>query len=82
MQQSLRWKPLQSLPSVGSFYEHRNGLIYKVVALARDQDREEILVIHEGADGVTWSRTVGNFMGLNSEGSARFRVTDGGWHND
>lgn len=68
------WAPLTRLPQIGEVYLHRNGLAYEVKALARDQDAEDILVIHQGKDGVVWSRPLGNFMGLNAEGSARFRL--------
>ena len=68
-----KWPPLKRLPQVGEVYLHRNGLAYEVVALANDPDKSEIFVIHEGADGTVWSRTIGNFMGL-KDGSARFRL--------
>lgn len=67
------WPPLVRLPQIGEVYLHRNGLAYEVKALARDADREEIQVIHQGKDGVVWSRPIGNFMGM-KDGSARFRL--------
>lgn len=72
MMDNKNWSPLINFPKVGEVYIHQNGLTYEVKALARDQDAEQILVIHQGDDGVVWSRTLGNFMGLNSQGIARF----------
>lgn len=59
------------VPEVGEVYLHQNCLAYEVIALAKDQDREELLVIHKGADGQVWSRTVGSFMAL-KDGRPRF----------
>lgn len=55
-------KAMTRPPVAGEVYLHHQGLAYEVVCLAKDQDREELLVIHKGADGQVWSRTVGNFM--------------------
>lgn len=75
------WPPLKRMPEVGDVYLHVNGLAYEVIALARDEERQEIQVIHRGSDGVTWSRLIGNFMGMHRYGGARFRLnqdTDAG----
>lgn len=64
---------MKAMPEVGETYQHQNGLAYTVIALAKDQDREEVQVIHQGADGQVWSRTVGNFVALKN-GSPRFRL--------
>lgn len=53
---------LTKVPQKGEVYLHVNGLKYTVLCLAKDQDREEVLVIHKGEDGQIWSRTVSNFM--------------------
>lgn len=55
-------KGLTKVPEAGEVYLHHKGLAYSVLCLAKDQDREELLVIHQGEDGQVWSRTVGNFM--------------------
>lgn len=62
-------------PVVGEMYKHEGSRrTYRIVCLARDNDRDEILVIHEGPDGTIWSRTIGNFMGMNESGFARFTL--------
>jgi hypothetical protein len=76
-----KWPPLKKLPEVGEVYLHLNGLAYTVIALAVDNQREELQVIHQGADGCVWSRPIGNFMGVPSGHGARFRLnqsTDAG----
>lgn len=77
---------LTAPPRVGEVYLHQNGLAYTVIALAKDQDREELLVIHQGADGQVWSRTIGNFMALkgNAPRFTRHQAADnseGGTHD-
>lgn len=62
---------MSRVPEQGEVYLHQNGLAYEVLCLAKDDDREEILVIHRGKDGAIWSRTIGNFMGLKN-GFPRF----------
>lgn len=62
---------MRKAPVVGEVYAHANGFAYTVIALALDQDREELQVIHQGADGRVWSRPIGNFMAL-KEGKPRF----------
>lgn len=64
---------MKRVPLVGEVYLHQNGLAYTVLALAKDQDREELLVIHQGADGQVWSRTIGNFMAYKG-GAPRFAI--------
>lgn len=64
-------------PEDGDNYRHEGSQrTYKVLCLARDNDRDEILVIHQGEDGTIWSRTLGNFMGLNAEGHNRFTLRE------
>lgn len=63
---------LTKVPKPGEVYIHHRGLAYEVLCLAKDQNREELLVIHKGADGQIWSRTVGNFMAYASNGLPRF----------
>lgn len=65
-------KGLMKVPEAGEVYLHHKGLAYEVLCLAKDQDREELLVIHQGSDGQIWSRTVGNFMAYTSSGVPRF----------
>lgn len=62
-------------PQIGDTYKHLNGLCYHVLALAQDQDREELQVIHQGPDGTVWSRPIGNFMALKG-GEPRFVLTE------
>lgn len=68
------WPPLAGMPRPGESYTHRNGLTYTVLALAKDARQDEVYVIHQGADGNVWSRTIGNFVGLAEDGGARFRL--------
>lgn len=64
---------LKDMPAEGQKYRHEGtGREYTVKCLARNDDTDEILVIHSGADGSVWARTLGNFMGLNITGGARF----------
>lgn len=61
-----------NVPQAGETYQHQNGAEYHVVCLAKDDDRDELLVIHKGPDGSVWSRPIGNFMGLR-DGAPRFK---------
>lgn len=54
-------------PVLGEYYQHQNGRQYLVICIARDDDREEDLVIHVGDDGSHWARTLENFMGLKDD---------------
>lgn len=63
---------LTKVPEAGEVYLHHQGLAYTVLCLAKDQDNQELLVIHEGVDGQIWSRTVGNFMAYAAGGVPRF----------
>lgn len=65
-------KGLTKVPEAGEVYLHHKGLAYEVLCLAKDQDREELLVIHRGTDGQIWSRTIGNFMAYAESGLPRF----------
>lgn len=62
------------LPQSFETYLHQNGLAYTVLCLALDQDKQEINVIHQGADGRIWSRPIGNFVGLHRNGHPRFQL--------
>ncbi|MNR31101.1 hypothetical protein D3C85_1485930 [compost metagenome] len=66
-------KGLTKVPEAGEVYLHHKGLAYEVLCLAKDQDREELLVIHKGSDGQIWSRTIGNFMAYAADGLPRFQ---------
>lgn len=66
-------KAMTRPPVAGEVYLHYQGLAYTVLCLAKDQDREELLVIHQGADGQIWSRTVGNFMAYVGD-TPRFQI--------
>lgn len=50
------------VPREGEVWQHINAKKYTILCLAKDQDREEVLVIHRGEDGQIWSRIIGNFM--------------------
>jgi hypothetical protein len=63
---------MTKVPHAGETYVHQNGGEYQIVCLAKDDDREELLVIHRGEDGSYWSRPIGNFMGLR-DGAPRFK---------
>ena len=64
-------RTMTEIPQPGETYRHQTGRKYTIVCLAKDDDREELLVIHRGDDGAIWSRSIGNFMGLRN-GSPRF----------
>lgn len=66
-------KAMTRPPATGEVYIHHKGLAYEVLCLAKDQDNQELLVIHRGADGQVWSRTVGNFMAYVGE-VPRFQI--------
>lgn len=67
---------MTKVPETGEVYAHSgNGGRYSVLCLAKDDDRDEIVVIHKGPDGAIWSRPLGNFMGLR-EGNPRFTLVE------
>lgn len=63
----------------GDTFRHFTGREYVVIAIARDDDQGQDLVIHRGLhDGRIWSRTMTNFMGNSvPEGKPRFVYTGG-----
>lgn len=67
-------RTMTEIPKAGETFRHQSGRDYTVICLAKDDDREELLVIHKGEDGAIWSRPIGNFMGLRN-GLPRFEKT-------
>lgn len=62
----------------GDTFRHYTGLQYTVIAIARDADEPQDLVIHRGLlDGLIWSTPMKRFMGCLAEGQPRFEYTGG-----
>lgn len=66
---------MTKVPEPKQKYRHANGAEYEVICLAKDDDRDELLVIHKGPGGAVWARPVGNFMGLR-DGAPRFTLVE------
>ncbi|MNE15636.1 hypothetical protein D3C81_441830 [compost metagenome] len=64
---------MKDFPQARQVYRDHEGRAYKVLCLAKDQGREELLVIHQGDDGQIWSHTIGSFIAYTG-GQKRFTL--------
>ena len=72
-------KGMTSPPVAGEVYLHHKGAAYTIVCLAKDQEEQQLYVIHQGQDGQVWSRTIGNFMAYTEAGAPRFTLLQTGF---
>lgn len=54
---------MRETPVTGDVFKHFKGNLYTILAVAHEADLGIDFVVHKGADGRVWTRSLSNFLG-------------------